>query len=87
MVAVPALTPVTVPLLTVATDSSLLDHVTALLAALPGSTVAVRVTVFHASTLAVVLSSVTPDTGSVPSDFTNRYIAGVVVFAKLVDDA
>ena len=49
MVAVPTLTPVTSPLLTVAIEASFVSHVTFLLVAFVGSTVAVREIVFPLS--------------------------------------
>ena len=76
IVAVPAATPVTTPdELTVATEVLLLVHVTLLLVALAGDTVAVSVVVEPALTLTVVGDTVTPVTGTVvppPLPFTSR---------------
>ena len=67
MIAVPGLTPRTLPVdETVATDVSLLVHVTALLVASSGATVAFSSTLFLASTVVVLGETVTPvtETGS-----------------------
>ena len=64
MVAFPAATALTTPLETVATLLLLVDQVMFLLVASLGRTVAVRVTVSPTLMLAVVLSSLTPVTGT-----------------------
>ena len=65
MVAVPGATPLTLPLAsTVATDVSLLLHVTFLLVASAGVTLAVNGTVFLASTVAVAGLTLTPVTAT-----------------------
>ncbi len=76
IVVVPAATPVTTPAeLTVATEVLLLVHVTLLLVALAGDTVAVSVAVPPTDMLAVAGVTVTPVTGTVfppPLPFTSR---------------
>ena len=62
IVALPAPNAFTTPLVTVATVLSLLDHVTSLLAALDGDTVAVSVSDAPCSSDRLVLFRVTPDT-------------------------
>ena len=69
-VAVPAATAVTFPPSTVATDASLLDHVTVLSVALPGLTVAVSVADSPIISDSVVLLSVTPVTATIPACLT-----------------
>ena len=65
MVAVPAATPLTLPFSsTVATDVSLLLHVTFLLVASEGATLAVSVVVFFASIETVLGDTVTPVTAT-----------------------
>ena len=59
----PALTAVTTPLLTVATDLSEVCHTTVLLEAFSGSTVAVRVAVSSTSKVTDFLFNVIPVTG------------------------
>ena len=70
MVAVPAPTAVTTPLFTVATFSLLLLHVTALLVASSGFTVAVKVELPPTSRVRLVLSSVTEVTETVGGSVT-----------------
>ena len=64
MVAVPTLTAVTLPLETVATPASELDHETDLLLALEGDTVALKSTDSPIAREAEVWLSVTPDTST-----------------------
>ena len=64
MFALPAALAVTTPLLTVATAVLLLAHVTALLVALLGATVAFNVKLAPSSTVTEVLSNVTPVTAT-----------------------
>jgi hypothetical protein len=83
MVAVPAATAVTTPLeLTVATEVLLLLHVTLLLVAFAGDTVAVKVAVWPTVKLNVVGDTVTPVTGTVvlppPLPFTSRCAQGTL---------
>ena len=65
MSAMPALTAVTLPLLTVTTDASVLDQSTVLLAASSGATVAIRVSLPPLASVSAVLLSDTPVTGVV----------------------
>jgi len=65
IVAVPDETAVTTPPITVATAGLLEVHVTVLLVALPGATVAVRVSVFPGDILVLGLFNDTPVTGTV----------------------
>lgn len=62
IVAVPATTPVTLPLVTVAFAASDVDQITALLVASAGATVAVSVSLAPTAIDVVVLLIVTPDT-------------------------
>jgi hypothetical protein len=64
IVAVPAPSAVTTPLLTVATLVSLLDQLTVFTVAFAGATVAVKVSVSPTERLAVDLFSVTPVTAT-----------------------
>ena len=84
MVQAPTFFKVTTPLTTVATVSSSLSHVTALLVASAGSTVATNVIVPPTGPLAMVWSSVTSVTGNVTkcSTFYCRRIDFIKRFAK-----
>jgi hypothetical protein len=84
MVAVPALTAVTVPLLTVATPLLLLDHVTFLFVALLGATVATSVSLLPTVRLVDGLLSVTPVTATLAEVTVTVAVSLFVLSAWLV---